>query len=192
MCQNCGHSLFVQSFFSVFKYVICDGFRESSMCDALEKVFGNPTSAALIARSYLSTVVHSQLCERANADRSKRTGSVYVEARREKAHELFLGLDAGRVKFDTVAADSLLAGFGMFRLVSGRSKPLTLCLAAGWCAECPMRSQTCKHLMAFRMHWLSRKLRPLWSDRELDTVLPRSFLRTPFPERLRLLHADIR
>ena len=151
------------------------------MCDTLEKVFGNPTSATLIARSHLSTVVHSQLCERANADRSKRTGSVYVEARREKAHELFLGLNSGRIKFDTVSADSLLAGFGMFRLVSGRSKPLTLCLAVGSCADCPMRSQTCKHLMAFRMLWMSLKMRPLWSDCELDTVLPRRLFAYPVP-----------
>jgi hypothetical protein len=169
----------MQSFFAVFKYVICEGFRESSMRDALEKVAGGPDSNTLIARSYLSTVVHNQLVERADANRSHRKGSIYVEARREKATALFLNLREGRQRYDTVPSDSVLAGFGMFSVQSGHGKRLTICLAAGWCGGCPMHSETCKHLMAFRMLWISLHQRAVWADRELDTVLPRKMFEYP-------------
>ena len=44
-----------------------------------------------------------------------------------------------------------------------------------------MHSETCKHLMGFRLYWLSLRHRPLWLDRELDTVLPRSRFAYPIP-----------
>lgn len=171
----------VQSFFAVFKYVICEGFRESSMRDAFEKVFGSPDDTVCTSQSHLSIVTHSQLLERANPDRSNRKGSVYVESRRKNTSEFFLRLVKKHIAVDTVPDDSLLAGFGLFSFRSGHGKRQTICLAAGWCGGCPMHSETCKHLMGFRLYWLSLRHRPLWLDRELDTVLPRSRFAYPIP-----------
>jgi hypothetical protein len=163
-----------QAFFGVFKYVVCGGFKESNMRSACGKLFGDPGDATLTAQSYISAVINNQLVECADPLRSKRKGSIYIERRREKVNSLFLRIAEGTTVLQTLPDGHLLAGFGVFGLRSGGGKPLFICLSAGWCGGCPMHCETCKHLMAVRLYWLSKQQQPVWFDRELDTIIPRS------------------